>query len=162
MGRYRPFTAALVLHCNVLNKVIGQKNVIADGISLNPQDWQIMEAVIEHKEEYWSMVEIARSLGIPQSTFSRAVKSLQDYNLIEKYKASTNKKSIILRPTEYALKIYAEQMKSQDSVIKRFETFFKDLDSISDEDLKTFTDALNSFTQNLASYSNNMELVKME
>ncbi|MGI6669298.1 MAG: MarR family winged helix-turn-helix transcriptional regulator [Acetivibrionales bacterium] len=162
MGRYRELTSSLVMHCNIVSKVSNQKSDIGEGVKLTPLEWQILERVIEWKDEYYSMTDIAKTLGIPQSSFSRFANTLKRYQLIEKYRTTDNKKSVILRPTEKAERLYSNSKKSGSSIIKHFKDFYAQLDSISDEDLNTFVKALKSFSVALAEYSNNKSLIKIE
>ncbi len=162
MGRYRPLVAALVLHANVVNRGLSMRSDIGDGIMLNPQEWQVLEFVIEHSDSYFSMIEISRELGIPQSSFSRIVKTIQDYKLISKYQVAGNRKNIVLRPTEYGKNLYNKRVESSSSI--SFINFFKELDSMSDDCIKTFTRALNNLTLGLPSArdSQEVELIEIE
>ncbi len=162
MGRYRPLVAALVLHANVVNRGLSMRSDIGDGIMLNPQEWQVLEFVIEHSDSYFSMIEISRELGIPQSSFSRIVKTIQDYKLISKYQVAGNRKNIVLRPTEYGKSLYSKRAGVPSSV--GFISFFKELDSLSDDSIKTFTKALNNLTLSLPSArdSQEVELIEIE
>ena len=162
MGRYRPLVAALVLHANVVNRGLSMCSDIGDGIMLNPQEWQVLEFVIEHSDSYFSMIEISRELGIPQSSFSRIVKTIQDYKLISKYQVAGNRKNIVLRPTEYGKSLYSKRVGSSSSI--GFNSFFEELDSLSDDCIKTFTRALNHLTLGLPSArdSQEVELIEIE
>ena len=162
MGRYRPLVAALVLHANVVNRGLSMRSDIGDGIMLNPQEWQVLEFVIEHSDSYFSMIEISRELGIPQSSFSRIVKTIQDYKLISKYQVAGNRKNIVLRPTEYGKSLYSKRVGGSSSI--DFISFFKELDSLSDDSIKTFTRALNNLTLGLPSArdSQEVELIEIE
>ena len=160
MGRYRPLVAALVLHANVVNKGLSMRSDIGDGIMLNPQEWQALEFVIEHSNSYFSMIEISRELGIPQSSFSRIVKTLQDNKLISKYQVAGNRKNIILRPTEYGETLYHKRVENSSG--SRFIKFFNELDSLSDEDIKVVTRALNNLTLGLPSARDSQEVKLIE
>lgn len=160
MGRYRPLVAALVLHCNIVNKASNERMDIGDGVMLTPQEWQTLECIVEHEDSYFSMIEIARQLGIPQSSFSRIVKTLHDYKLIAKYQVAGNKKNIILRPTEFGSSLYCNR--AEDPTREKFKSFFKDLESLSDKDLKIFTKALNRFTLSLPSAKDSQEVKLIE
>ncbi len=162
MGRYRPLVAALVLHANIVNKGISERNDIGDGIMLNPQEWQSLEFIIEHNDSFFSMIEISRRLGIPQSTFSRIVKTLQENRLIAKYQVAGNRKNIVLRPTDYGVKLYRNRVERSSGT--RFRKFFAELEPLSDEDIKTFTSALNHLTMDLPSAreSQDVRLIEIE
>ena len=104
MGRYRPLVAALVLHSNIVNRAANERMEIGCGIRLTPQEWQTLEFIVEHDDSFLSMIEIARQLGIPQSSFSRIQKKLCSMGLLERFQMQDNKKNVILKPTEQALK----------------------------------------------------------
>ena len=94
------------------------------------------------------MIGISEKLGIPQSTFSRTVKTLCDFDLTEKYQTEQNRKNVLLRPTSKALRLYASKL--EDVSFAHFKTLFSDLNDISDNDLSTFISALNRFNAALS------------
>ena len=51
MGRYRPLLAALVRHSNITQRSSGTRTMLTDEISLNAQEWQVFEYIIEHMED---------------------------------------------------------------------------------------------------------------
>ena len=53
--------------------------------------------------------------------------------LVEKYQTETNRKNVLLKPTEKALAIYEEKSNRLDT--EMFEDFFKNLDGFDDETL---------------------------
>ena len=140
MGRYREIVAALILHGNVA--IRAQSNIleIADGIRLKHQHWEIFEYIVEHRDKAFNMVEISYNLSVPPSTFSKTVKLLCEYGLVEKHKENNNKKNIFLRPTDYGLRIYRKVSLSQ--VQPSLQPFFDALQAVSDEDLHSFSQAL--------------------
>lgn len=140
MGRYRRLISAIVVHGNEYARQQNIKHEISDGLYLTPQEWQILEYIVEHADECNNMIYIADSLGIPQSTFSKTVKLLCELDLTEKFQSTTNKKNIILRPTEYAQKVYEENAKKLDN--RMFHKFFETLDGMDDENIETFTLAI--------------------
>ena len=160
MGRYRPLVAALVLHSNIVNRAANERMEIGCGIRLTPQEWQTLEFIVEHDDSFFSMIEIARQLGIPQSSFSRTVKVLHDQTLIAKYQVAGNRKNIILRPTEKGLQIYNNRM--EDPIRENFRQFFKELEPLSDEDLQLITKALNHLTLSLPSAKDSQEVKLIE
>lgn len=162
MGRYRPLVAALVLHTNILTRGWNERMNCGDGVFLTPPEWQVLEFIVEHEEAYFNMMEIARQIGIPQSSFSRIVKALRDQNLIAKFQVAGNRKNVILRPTEIGKDVYRRMAK--DPSRSYFQVFFKELESLSDEDIQIFTKALNKFTLALptAKDSQEVKLIEME
>ena len=140
MGRYRPLVAALVQHGNLASKFVSKRNDIGDGILLSAQEWQIFEHILEYHNETFSMITMSNRLGIPQSSFSRAVKWLCSCGLVEKYQAVNNRKNIILKPTEYGVHLY--ESNSVKLLQEQFQPFFSALDYLSDKDLDRFVKAL--------------------
>ncbi|MBR3584466.1 MAG: MarR family transcriptional regulator [Oscillospiraceae bacterium] len=162
MGRYRPLVAALVLHTNILTRGWNNRMDCGDGVFLTPPEWQVLECIVEHEEGYLNMIEIARQIGIPQSSFSRIVKTLRDDGLIVKYQVAGNRKNVILRPSESGRSVYRRMVSNPSR--SYFQVFFKELESLSDEDIYIFTKALNKFTLALptAKDSQEVKLIEME
>ena len=50
MGRYRNLVAALVQHSNIVMKASSEKAEVSRGIFLNPNEWQILEYLVEHRD----------------------------------------------------------------------------------------------------------------
>ena len=163
MGRYRNLVAAIVQHTNVVMKASSEKEEVSEGIYLNPNEWQILEYMVEHRDHTFSMIDISRFLGIPQSSFSKLVKTLQNYELAEKYMAENNRKNVIIRPTEKAVEIYKQR---NEAVTKgRFQSFFDALDSLPDEEIDQFTAALlilNEELETASSKNTGVKLIKMD
>ena len=140
MGRYREIVAALILHGNVA--IRAQSNIleIGDGIRLKHQHWEIFEYIVEHRDKAFNMVEISYNLSVPPSTFSKTVKLLCAYGLVEKHQAENNRKNIFLRPTERGLQIYDEVTPAH--VLPDLRRFLDALEPVSDEDLRCFVRAI--------------------
>ena len=143
MGRYRKLVMALVQHSNITMRGVGIKDRITDDIWLTANEWQILEYIIEHSEDDAHMNHMLEVLALPQSSFSKTVSLLCSYGLVEKYQTETNRKNVLLKPTEKALAIYKEKSNELDT--EMFEDFFKTLDGFDDETLDRFTDALLAF-----------------
>lgn len=110
------------------------------GICLNPQAWQVFEYILEHQDDDSCMNHISERLGIAQSTFSKITMQLCSYGLVDKYQTESNRKNIILRPSEKALELYHHHASTVSSDM--FREFFLALDGLPDEDIKAFTAAL--------------------
>ena len=145
MGRYRELVKALVQHTNINMQVVGVKDPVVEGIWLTPNEWQIMEYIIEHPEDTACMNDISVALGLPQSSFSKTIKLLAYYGLVEKYQRENNHKNVLLRPTARALEVYAEKKERVNE--KLFAGFFEALSGVDDAALKQFTDALMGFNE---------------
>ncbi len=155
MGRYSELVSALVMHGNVVSRGNATKTDIGDGIILSPPEWQTLCHLVQHQGENSSMIDVARFLGIPPSSFTRIVKTLKEYNLVERFQVAYNKKNIIIRATDYAIDLYSRIDNSKRKAM--FEDFFRELDALPDEDLEIFTRALNQLTQHLPSYASFIE-----
>ena len=145
MGRYRALVAAMARHVNVISKLKeGFRVEISDGVYIDRLAWQILEYFIEHPSNTCNMNDIAARLGIPQSSFSKKIKLLQQYGFIERFYAEGNKKEIIVRPTDRAVQFYMQN--SSDNVSKDWQPFFDKLEGFSDEQISTITEALETLT----------------
>ncbi len=161
-SRYLPLFHAIKKHTNIVSSGINDKIPVNDHDSITIQDWWVAELIVEQREEYYSMVELSRMIGIPPSSFFRAVSHLQKAGLVEKYRIQGNKKNIVLRPTEKVLTMYAKRSTEVRDEI--WGDFFKELDGFSDEEINTLTLAFNKLNNRLPSarYSQNIELIKVE
>ena len=144
MGRYRPVVAALVQHVNSVSKS-GVALYTYEDIYLTPNEWQVLEYIVEHREDDEHMANMISSLAIPQSSFSRIQKKLCSMGLLERYQMADNKKNIILKPTELALKVY--EYHSDELYRIMFKPFFDELESFSDEELERFAHAIETLSK---------------
>ena len=126
------------------------------------EEWIVAELIIHQRDEYNSMVELSRMIGIPPSSFFRIVSHLQKMGLIDKYRVHGNKKNIILRPTELALDIYDEMEPEMRNSV--WGDFYKELDQLSDRDIMIVTNAFNKLTRDLPSsqFYQELELIRIE
>ena len=161
-NRYIPLLKAIVKHSNIVSSGLNEKISLNDEIVITNQEWLIAELIVEQRNEYYSMIELSRMIGIPQSSFFRMVSHLQKVGLAEKYRVKGNKKNIVLRPTELALQFYKDRTTDLRGQI--WDDFFKALDRFSDEDIEAFTDAFNKLNEDLpsAKYSQKIELIKID
>lgn len=147
MGRYRPLVAALVKHTNVVQRAAGRTVRLSEEVSLSTQEWQVFEYILEHQDDS-CMNHISERLGIAQSTFSKITKYLCEQGLVDKYQTETNRKNIILRPSADGVDLYRQQTATVGR--EMFGAFFEDLDGLSDEQLETFTAALERLNATLS------------
>lgn len=143
MGRYRPLVSALVQHVNTVGKG-GQALHIYEDLYLVPNEWQVLEYIVEHREDDQYMNNMIHSLAIPQSSFSRIQKKLHSMDLIERFQTAENRKNIILKPTPLAIRAY--EFHTQEMYRKLFKPFFDELEGFSDEEIRRFTHALLTLT----------------
>ena len=160
--RYIPLLKAIIKHVNIANSGLTEKIPLEGGSEITMQEWLIVELVVDHREEYCSMIDLARMIGIPQSSFFRMVSHLQKAGLVDKYRVKGNKKNIVLRPTELALHIYKDRTTNVRGQV--WGDFFRALDPFSDSEIDVLTNAFNQLNDNLpsAKYSQQIELVKAE
>ena len=148
MSRYRPLVAALVKHTNVVQRAAGRTVRLSEEVSLSTQEWQVFEYILEHQDDDSCMNHISERLGIAQSTFSKITKYLCEQGLVDKYQTETNRKNIILRPSADGVDLYRQQTATVGR--EMFGAFFEDLDGLSDEQLETFTVALERLNATLS------------
>ncbi len=143
MGRYRKLVMALVQHSNITMRTVRIKDKITDDIWLSATEWQVFEYIIEHSEDDIYLNRMSDILALPQSSFSKTVSLLCSYGLVEKYQTETNKKNILVRPTEKGIELYNNKNSRLDAEV--FDDFFRSLDDIDDETLNKFADAMLDF-----------------
>ena len=149
MGRYRPLVAAVIRQTNIAIKDISSKHDIGEGIRLNNNEWQTMEYIVEHRDDEEKMNTICERLSIPQSSFSKIVKRLVEYGLVERHTTANNKKNIILKPTELAVRLYRKNV--DEVVAGRFAGFFEKLEPLDDDTLAVITEAIEAFNNDIES-----------
>ena len=143
MGRYRPLISALVRHVNTVSKSNQMLHIYED-IYLTPNEWQALEYIVRNQDTDMNMNDIIRSLAIPQSSFSRIQKKLAGMGLVQRFQTEDNRKNILLKPTELALR--AHQYHTGEMNRKMFQPFFDLLEAFSDEDIRQYTHALEILT----------------
>lgn len=144
MGRYRPIVAALVQHVNSVAKN-GVALYTYGDIYLTPNEWQVLEYIVEHRDEDMHMADMISALAIPQSSFSRIQKKLCGLGLLERYQTTDNKKNIILKPTKLAQEAY--EFHSSELYTLMFKPFFDELEDFSDEELARFAHAIETLSK---------------
>lgn len=163
MGRYRRLVEELVRHRNHYVRAVNSKTEENGDVSISVLEWEMLEYIIEHDGEDFSMIRISEKLAIPQSSFSKFTRTLCGYGLLEKYRMVGNRKNIILRPTQKGIDFYNERVK--DLMENVFGPFFKALDPLSDADVDRVADAITHLnTGFVASDTKSQpgELVKLE
>ena len=147
MDRYRGLVGAIAQHTNVMTKLINTRREMADGIFMTSVEWQVMEYLIEHRDENKKMIAIADALGFSQSTFSKTIRSLREMGLAERYRSAGNKKDIIPKPTPLAMEIYARRTEQMSRAV--FGPFFDALKDVSDRDIDAFARAIRTMTERI-------------
>lgn len=161
-NRYNALCKAIIKHSIIVSTGLNDKVVLNENIAITQLEWLIVETIVEQRNEFKSMIELSRMIGLPSSTFSRLVGHLQKSGLIDKYRIKNNKKNIVLRPSEQALALY--EKRTVDAKEKIWGDFFKSLDCFSNEDIEKLTEAFTQLNNRLPSarYSQDIELIKMD
>jgi len=165
MGRYAPLIAALIKHSNIITKNSAVKMHIYENIYLTTNAWQILEYIVDNRDQNNPMIHISEKLGIPQSSFSKVIAELCQMGLVEKYKLASNKKNIILKPTALALEAYTYH--TQHSYQSYFKRFFEAMEGFSDDELERFTQAISILSKDIVDDTpppseENPQLIKIE
>lgn len=161
LGRYTPLANALKYYANVSSHTLLTKERCNLEPNLGQSEYQILEFICLHENENKIMSEVSSSLGILQSTTTKATKRLIELGLIEKYRIVGNKKNIILKPTVEGRSVYSLYLKH---VMPAFSGFIDCLAKFSDDDLAVFEQAILSLSQHWNDPENVQlsELVKVE
>jgi len=132
MGRNRKFIRLLMKYMNLFSHY--DKKIPSDsGISLNAQQWQTLECIIEYEDENRNMFFMANQIGVPKSTFSKNVRLLVDFGLVDRYRQSDNRKDIILKPSDKGREYY--KIHSVILFEKGWKMPFAILEKLSDENM---------------------------
>jgi DNA-binding MarR family transcriptional regulator len=124
------------------------KKISSDsGISLNAQQWQTLECIIEHEDENRNMFFMANQIGVPKSTFSKNVKLLVDFGLVNRYRQSDNRKDIILKPSDKGREYY--EIHSEIIFEKGWKIPFSVLDKLSDDNMTTMEEFMSKMIATL-------------
>lgn len=140
MGRYRELVRALVYYSNSSNRSVLASKRSAESAGLSMHEYQVLEYICEFEQENRIMTDISRDTGIAQSIITKATKTLLSRGLAERYRLGSNRKSIVLRPTEAGREQYIRL--SSGEVSPAFDAFFQALEGFSAEDLARFGDAV--------------------
>ena len=160
MGRYRELVRSVVYFSNSSNRSVMRGNRGSAGFELTQQEWQVLEYICEFEDQHKIMADISRDLGIIPSNITKATKGLLAKGLIEKNHIVGNKKNVVLTPTESGKKMYFKILKT--AIQPAFEEFFRKLDSVDEDQLKIFEDALYTLSGRWSSLSDKKELEKID
>jgi DNA-binding MarR family transcriptional regulator len=160
MGRYRELVGLLSKYVNIFSNYGDKSFAHKLGFRLTSQQFQILECVVEYEDENKNMVFMANKLGLKKSTFSKLIKALVDFGLVERYQQNDNRKDIILKPSEKGRFYYKERSKILlESVWKEP---FDVLDKLSDESLALVVDFMTKIIDDLDPKNNKAaELIKL-
>jgi DNA-binding MarR family transcriptional regulator len=134
MGRYRELVRDLVYYSNSSNRNVFTANRTRGAGDMSMHEYQILEYICEFENDRRIMADISRDTGIAQSIITKATKHLIALGLVERYRLGSNRKSIVLRPTQAGRDKYLEI--ALGDVAPAFEKFFRTLDGVEDEELR--------------------------
>jgi DNA-binding MarR family transcriptional regulator len=146
MGRNRKLIRLLMKYINLFTRF--DKKIQSDsGVSLNAQQWQTLECIIEYEDENRNMFFMANQIGVPKSTFSKNVKLLVDFGLADRYQQSDNRKDIILKPSDKGREYY----KNHSAILyeQGWKTPFAILEKLSDENILIFEEFMSKMIATL-------------
>ena len=147
MGRYRRFIGLLIKYVNLFSH-FGKKTIPGkSGIKLNLQQWETLECIVEYEDENKNMIYMANKIGLKKSTFSKFIKVLVKYGLVERYQQKGNRKDIILKPSEKGRIFYRDR--SQIIMESAWKKAFAVLDKLSDENLAIVVDFMSIIIDDL-------------
>ena len=153
MGRNRELVRLLMKFVNLFLHYESKEGIAGkSGIALNSQQWQTLECIVEYEDENKNMNSMANLLGLQKSSFSKHVKLLESYKLVERYRHTDNNKEIILKPSKKGRNFYQERSKLL------FESAFYEpfviLDKLSDENLAIVVDFMTKMVNGLEPENN--------
>jgi DNA-binding MarR family transcriptional regulator len=161
MGRNREVIRMLMKFVNIFSHYENKIWTTNSGISINTQQWQTLECIVEYEDEHKNMVFMANQLGIPKSTFSKYVQLLVSYGLVDRYQHADNLKDIILKPSAKGLAFYQER--SRIILESAWTEPFKALSKLSDEDLEIVVEFISKLIADLEPSNNKArELFKLQ
>lgn len=162
IGRYRSVVAAMIRYANVSQRLLTEHLYHSEyDVTISPQEWQVLEYLLEHPNNTCCMAAIADKLGMVPSTFSKCMLSLVNNGLADRFRVEGNKKNVILRSTEKGKNFYQSEVKR--FVAPTYQVLFDSLSSFSDEQLSDIANAINSLSDSLIpNKAGNTTLVKIE
>jgi DNA-binding MarR family transcriptional regulator len=162
IGRYRSVVAAMIRYANVSQRLLTEHLYHSEfDVTVSPQEWQVLEYLLEHPNNSLCMAAIADKLGMVPSTFSKCMQSLVTNGLADRFRSEENKKNVILRSTDKGRAFYQSEVER--FVAPVYQVLFDNLSSFSDEQLSDFAKAINSLSDSLVpNKAGNPALIKIE
>jgi len=146
MGRNREFIRLLMKYMNLCYHY-EKKTPGNSSISMGAQQWQTLECIIEYEDENRNMIYMANQIGIPKSTFSKIVKQLVNFGLVDRYRQLGNNKNIILKPSDKGREFYITH--STILFEKGWKMPFTILDKLSDENMAVLEELMSKMIATL-------------
>ena len=94
-----------------------------------------------------NVTQIANYMNVTKGAISKITKKLLEQNLIEAYQKDGNKQKIFFRLTKSGQSLYDEHEKQHNLWLKRDDTFIKQFDSKTVEQIEKFMKAFNDYLE---------------
>jgi len=160
MGRYREFVGLLCKYVNIFANLGNKAFTDKLGFRLTSLQFQTLECILEYEDENKNMMFMANKIGLKKSTFSKFVKMLVNYGLVERFQQKGNRKDIILKPSEKGRVYY--KARSEILLESAWKGPFTVLDKLSDENLAIIVDFMKKTIYDLDPKNNKVvELFKL-
>jgi DNA-binding MarR family transcriptional regulator len=143
--QYRNLVELIIQMCNVASTTFAQPAYFNTPIKLTPHEIQIIEAILEDKDE--NMTIMAARLGISKGGFSNNIKKLIKKGCLVKEHKEGNRKNLYPAVTPCGTEVYWKY--SQHIFEACFKEFFKLADTIPNKHIKTFEKMLKHFINGL-------------
>ena len=162
IGRYRSVVAAMIRYANVSQRLLTEHHYSSEhDVTICPQEWQVLEYLLEHPDNTLCMAAIADRLGLVPSTFSKCTQALIGNGLVERFRTPGNRKNVILRSTAKGRQFYHGEVDR--FLAATYQPLFDGLSAFTDEQLSAFADTLNVHTDSLLPHKiGNTTLIKIE
>ncbi|WP_283124624.1 MarR family transcriptional regulator [Angelakisella massiliensis] len=145
LGKYREFIEKLVRFSNVSTQITDKSIYLKDSLKFTPVQIQILEYLLENREQRQKMADIAQALGLSPSNLSKNVARMQQKGALEKYHQSGNRKNVILQPTPKGECAYEEYV--AEILQFEFNQVFRLLDQIPGEYIGKIGEVLDFMTE---------------
>lgn len=139
MGKYRDVVEAMVRYGNAYSYAVTIKGVISDP-PINSLQLQVLEYLIENEERHDNMSQIANRLHIHMSTFSKTVRQLEAFGLLERYHMNGNRKNVIIVVTDLGKELYEQYASGPKTEV--WKKTFEMLDKLDDESVEALVNIL--------------------
>lgn len=106
MGRYREIIRRIMRHGNLYANAYTVQLTDESGVVLSSLEWQAFECILEFEDENFNMSVLANKVGVPQSNFSKYVKTMVEKGLVERFHKDGNSKDVILKVTGKGREFY--------------------------------------------------------
>lgn len=92
MKKHRRLIGQMIRFANTYTNMYNKASNFGTELEISPIQIQTLEYIIENEDS--NMTDLANKLGVPRTTFSKNVRTLEKQGLVEKFQRSDNKKDI--------------------------------------------------------------------